>query len=519
MNGNARDLPIPPDSATNLHIGIASEFETALLARRSPNLRRFSIVGTDATVNAAATAVVLIDGMPGLQALLEDCGIASFEHVILNTIEATSSDPHDIARLLKRLLAAHGILTLIRGPEWNNMFSRLLIHEGLEVSSGIGTGPTPPCTSDRLLQASDSARMAESLPDLVVQRFTKFSPPSIDIAMTMLPPVGGVSDVRVIQPAAALSGSAEVRVQVHMHNDAVPELAGDQKIFIFHRPLLAGEWGLRQLGRLINDGWLVICEFDDNPKQMAILQAPDIHNFDGVHAVQTTTDALREVLSDYNSHVAIFPNFIAELPEPRNFQNEDELTLIYSGINRDDEWPPFLPVLNRVARRAGSRLQFRVIGDLKMYESLDTAHKQFVPMCDYETYLFHLAMAEIAFMPLADTPFNRCKSDLKFIEASVNRLVSVASTTVYQHTVRNYATGLLFDGPTQLERLLNDILHHPLAARRIANNARCYVHKRRLLAGSIRTRIDFYRDALLNRTALEAALLKRLPQMRRFLTK
>ena len=38
-----------------------------------------------------------------------------------------------------------------------------------------------------------------------------------------------------------------------------------------------------------------------------------------------------------------------------------------------------------------------------------------------------LGQSEIAFMPLSDTPFNRAKSDLKFVEAGACGVASLAS--------------------------------------------------------------------------------------------
>ena len=47
-------------------------------------------------------------------------------------------------------------------------------------------------------------------------------------------------------------------------------------------------------------------------------------------------------------------------------------------------------------------------------------------------------------MPLADTPFNRAKSDLKFIEAGACRVAALASHIVYANSVEDGRTGLLF---------------------------------------------------------------------------
>jgi glycosyltransferase involved in cell wall biosynthesis len=58
-------------------------------------------------------------------------------------------------------------------------------------------------------------------------------------------------------------------------------------------------------------------------------------------------------------------------------------------------------------------------------------------------------------MPLGDTPFNRAKSDLKFIEAGACRVASVASHIVYADSIEDGRTGLLFHNADELrDRLL-----------------------------------------------------------------
>ena len=94
-----------------------------------------------------------------------------------------------------------------------------------------------------------------------------------------------------------------------------------------------------------------------------------------------------------------------------------------------------------VAEKAGERLRFSVVHDQRFFEALHTPHKQFTPTCDHDTYMNLLGQSEIAFMPLGDTPFNRAKSDLKFIEAAACRVASLASPIVYADSIEDGRTG------------------------------------------------------------------------------
>ena len=60
-------------------------------------------------------------------------------------------------------------------------------------------------------------------------------------------------------------------------------------------------------------------EFDDHPDFFQNMQNEDQLSFRGVHAVQTSTPALAEVLRPRNPEVRVFPNAIRALPEVRNF--------------------------------------------------------------------------------------------------------------------------------------------------------------------------------------------------------
>jgi len=335
----------------------------------------------------------------------------------------------------------------------------------------------------------------------------------INVLSTMLEPIGGVSDVRVSEPMAGLASVPDVMSLVVNSND-VPRLDPlSPKIFIFHRPLLAGEEGLDPVRQLVALGYVVVCEFDDHPDYIPVLQRPDIQNFRAVHAVQTTTLPLAEVLGRENSEIGVFPNAVARIPQARNFTDPDRMTMVFGGINRENEWPELMPVLNAVAEIAGPRLHFEVINDRGFFDALETPHKTFTPLCDYQTYLEILGRSEISFMPLQDTPFNRCKSDLKFLEASSHRVVSLASPLVYNGVIQDGETGVIFNNSSELQRRLLGLLADPARAMAMAEAARSYVAQERMLAYQMAARVEWYRSLWERRAELHAALLERVPEL------
>jgi hypothetical protein len=332
---------------------------------------------------------------------------------------------------------------------------------------------------------------------------------------TMLTPQGGVSDVRVLEPIRALRTDCAILATVTAEADLNPQLLDVPKIAVLHRPLLVGEAGFARIRTLLEKDYVIISEFDDHPSFMADrgMKLDRLLTFRAVHAVQTSTFALAETLRRENPEVGVFPNGIFELPPVHNFNDPEKLTMIFAALNREDDWAPLMPSLNEVARAVGGRLHFQVVHDQAFFDALDTAYKTFTPMCDYATYRKLLSDSEIAFMPLADTPFNRAKSDLKFIEAASCRVTAIASNVVYGDTIEDGKTGMLFESGTELRSALLRQLAYPEAARKLADAARDYVAKERMLAYQVAARTAWYRDLWERREELNAALKARLPEL------
>ena len=339
------------------------------------------------------------------------------------------------------------------------------------------------------------------------------------VAGDMLRPIGGVSHLRVIHPLAAMA--SDPAVITHFASVANPpeprdilgsDIADDDvpRIFIMHRPAMFGADGQRLINNMIDKGWLVVTEFDDHPDFLRGLNNPALVSFRGVHAVQTTTPELAALLRERNPELAMFPNAIAELPPVRNFTAPRVLTVFFGALNREPDWRHLMGAINAVAARAGDRLRFRVVHDEGFFQALETPNKSFTPLCDYDTYLDLLGTSEISLMPLDDTPFNRAKSDLKFIEAGACRVAALASSVVYRDTIEHGETGLIFNDPDEFHRHFLRLSAIPDLALELANNARRMVSRDRMLADQVAPRIAWYRDLWERRAALTEAIRARI---------
>lgn len=352
--------------------------------------------------------------------------------------------------------------------------------------------------------------MRRAAPLQFIWRVRKKERERITLAGTMLPPVGGVSYVRVVQPFQAMATDPMVSVNLTNEVDLSKPHDGTPHIFVLHRPSLSGEQGRDLVRHLTEAGWLIVTEFDDHPDFFPGMQDPAQTTFRGVHAIQTTTPALAEVLRDRNPEIAIFPNAITALPEIRNFADPRAITLFFGALNREQDWRELLPVINDVADMAGDRLRFEVVHDDAFFNALSTPHKKFTPICDYPTYNEILGRCEISFMPLSDTGFNRTKSDLKFIEAASHRVVALASNIVYSDSIVDGQTGYLFSDPRELRSRLMRMIVMPELARTVGDRARNYVANERMMAYQVKPRLDWYRSLWDRREILTAAMRARM---------
>lgn len=354
------------------------------------------------------------------------------------------------------------------------------------------------------------AYVARATPLHYIWRVRKQPQQRITVAGNMMAPVGGVSHVRVMHPLTAIATDPMTTVVLTDRVDLTRPSDDSPCIFVLHRPALSGLSGRALLRRLMQAGWLVVTEFDDHPDFFAVMQDDANLTFRGVHALQTSTPALAEVLRRHNPEVAVFPNAVVAMPDVHNFADPRTLTLFFGALNREGDWHDLLPAINTVATKADERLRFSIVHDQSFFEALDTPHKTFTPMCDYDTYMNLLGQADISFMPLADNGFNRAKSDLKFIEAAACRVAALASTVVYGDSIVDGRTGLLFANADELQTKLLRLVAMPELARNIGEAARRYVSAERMVAYQVAPRLAWYRSLWARRAALTDALQARM---------
>ena len=331
-------------------------------------------------------------------------------------------------------------------------------------------------------------------------------------AMT-LRPVAGCNDVRVHLPCRELALQPGVRVAIQESTADLSLITpGEDAVFLWQRPILRDSH-VEGLRRLIARGYVVVVEFDDHPGVWPDIAAHGHLNFRGVHAVQTSTEALAALLRRFNPNVAVFPNAIDRLP-PLRARADATVTLFFGALRRERDWAPIMPALNAVLQECSDRVRVTVVHDRAFHDALATANKTFHPTLSYGEYLEQLGTADINLLPLLDSEFRRMKSDLKFIESAAHGVVALASPTVYAGTLRHGETGMIFRTPKEFRNQLRGLISDSGRRKALAQAAWDYVRRERLLGDQTGPRLAWYRDLCARREQLTRELGERVPELR-----
>ena len=224
------------------------------------------------------------------------------------------------------------------------------------------------------------------------------------------------------------------------------------------------------------------------------------------HVVLVTTSILKARLDQYNPNINILPHALDERllvkrsPSPfslpgRRDENKDHLTIGYMGTpTHDADLLLVLPAIRSVFRRHAGKVELQLIGAVRdkqtnyMLSDLPVRHIPIDPReAEYPLFMLWFTANthwDIAIAPLRDTPFNHCKSDIKFLDYSAIAAAGILSQCpAYSATVQHQQTGLLVDNtPDAWGAALETLLAEPDLRWHLASQANRYLYTERTLA-------------------------------------
>ncbi len=217
--------------------------------------------------------------------------------------------------------------------------------------------------------------------------------------------------------------------------------------------------------------------------------------------VLVTTPALKERFLEFNQNIAVIPQALDErLLTKRDtggkgpFKPRRKVIGYMGTFTHDEDLRLVLPALQAVWERHRNEVEFQMLGVVGQPDTLEALQglpvRAISPLPEEAEYpLFMLWFSsriqwDIAISPLRDTPFNRGKSDIKFLDYSAIGAAGIYSAVpAYASTVRHGETGWLAENDVEiwtdaLETLISDA---DLRAH-LAQNAMLYLYGQRTLA-------------------------------------
>lgn len=250
------------------------------------------------------------------------------------------------------------------------------------------------------------------------------------------------------------------------------------------------------LSELNRRGIPVIFDIDDNLLQLtpdsrfsqlanANYERRIRQSLEAAQAVQCSTPRLAEALKNIHPEVAVLENQLDAVPSLTKRKIGDPIIIGYAA--GEDHYLDWLTIKERYHETVsdldalGHPVETYIIGDRAIFESLTTPRKKYLPFLPRQAYLEFLQQIDISLIPLADNAFNRCKSDVKFLESAACGAAVVASQVVFQNCVEHAKTGFLFDTLDEFATVLKRLIRNPALIQNLARNAYDFVSQNRLM--------------------------------------
>lgn len=196
----------------------------------------------------------------------------------------------------------------------------------------------------------------------------------------------------------------------------------------------------------------------------------------------TTTERLATELKNYVKEVYINRNVASEkmvqlsikaLKEVKKDKNKVVMSYLSGSITHNDDFNMILPVIKRLMKEH-SNLYLKVVGLLDIPEELKEFKDRILtaPFMPWTELPKIISTIDINIAPLEDTIFNEAKSENKWTEASLCKVVTVASNIgAFKTCIKDGEDGLLCDTVDDWYQKLNKVISDEEYRNKIANTA------------------------------------------------
>jgi glycosyltransferase involved in cell wall biosynthesis len=333
---------------------------------------------------------------------------------------------------------------------------------------------------------------SQSLPDTLAPTYTV-------TAYTCVPWTSAMAMLRLVDPLH-LAGIRLIQGNQGVHIS--PEAVNQADLVIIQRdfprmgvPYTQVIEQARRLGKPIvyeTDDALLNLPLDHSHRgDYESILLPLLHAVIDADAVTTSTATLVDSLRPLNPNIWLLPNYlddavwitdISPVPQP------PPLIIGYMGGETHLlDLVEITPVLLKILSRYESSVRLRFWGGCPPQQLLDHPQVEWLPFNqnDYTVFahFFAAQYAHVFIAPMRDNPFNRGKSNLKYLEYSLKSVPGVYSNLpMYAEVIRNGENGLLAGTLDEWETHLIQLIDSPNLRYQMGQQARQTVLDTRLLS-------------------------------------
>ncbi|MEG2375160.1 rhamnan synthesis F family protein [Lactococcus garvieae] len=202
-------------------------------------------------------------------------------------------------------------------------------------------------------------------------------------------------------------------------------------------------------------------------------------------SVITTTQTLKEELENYSSKVIINRNLASEelvslsqntIKDYRQDHSKVKLGYFSGSITHNENFEMIKPAIVQILEKY-PHVELHLVGYIDLPQDLQKYTKQIKmnPYVDWRELPRLISQMDINLAPLVDSVFNRAKSEIKWLEAALVKVPTVASYLgSFEEMVSNDETGLLAQ-PSEWYEKLEILIENPDKRQRIAEAAYRFV--------------------------------------------
>lgn len=221
----------------------------------------------------------------------------------------------------------------------------------------------------------------------------------------------------------------------------------------------------------------------------------------GADMVTVSTESLAEYARNYNDNVVVLPNMINEERwwKP-NFKKHKGVRVGWAGgISHYEDWFSIKEPLNQLMREH----QFTLVMVGTNFEGIiDKDNRHLLELHDWvpfkgHSYRMMMMDLDFAIIPLADLPFNRYKSSIKWYEFSAMAVPCVvANLTPYSEDFEDGVTARGYTTAGDFKKAVYDLLQSVHQRSYIGENAQKWVKKHRIAQKNAQLWVDAYANLL-----------------------